>query len=100
MRYPLSGNVQSAAAIMPGTMTRNGKNIFGTAATSGVLRAAVMFLAAIARWTTRKLVHQYPNDSTKPRPNTIAKMSTPIGLLAGPASTGFHALDQASAAKP
>ena len=43
---------------MPGRMTRNGKNIFGTAATSGVLRAAVMFLAAMARWTTRKLVHQ------------------------------------------
>ena len=43
---------------MPGTMTRKGNTIFGTAATSGVLRAAVMFLAAMARCTTRKLVHQ------------------------------------------
>src|SRR5438552_204744 len=34
-------------------MTRNGKNIFGTAAMSGVRRAADMELAAIARWTTR-----------------------------------------------
>jgi len=48
----------SAAAIMPGTMTRNGKNIFGTAATSGVLARGGHFFAACARWTTRKFVHQ------------------------------------------
>ena len=48
----------SATAIMPGRITRAGKSIFGTAATSGVLRAAVMLRAAIARCTTRKFVHQ------------------------------------------
>ena len=53
-----SGIEVNATAIMPGTMTRNGKYIYGTAATSGVLRAAVMFFDAIARCTTRKLVHQ------------------------------------------
>ena len=45
-------------AIRPGRMTRNGKNIFGTAAISGVRRAAVIESAAMARWTTRKSVHQ------------------------------------------
>ena len=48
----------SAIAIKPGRMTRNGKNIFGTAAISGVRRAAVMESAAMARCTTRKSVHQ------------------------------------------
>jgi hypothetical protein len=48
----------SATAIMPGRMTRTGNTIFGTAAMSGVRRAALMFLAAMARCTTRKLVHQ------------------------------------------
>ena len=43
---------------MPGRITSTGKIIFGTAAMSGVRRAALMFLAAIARWTTRKFVHQ------------------------------------------
>ena len=43
---------------MPGRMTRNGKNIFGIAAISGVRCAAFIDLAAIARWTTRKSVHQ------------------------------------------
>ena len=43
---------------MPGRITRNGKSIFGTAATSGVRRAAFIDLAAIARWMTRKSVHQ------------------------------------------
>jgi hypothetical protein len=47
-----------AMAIMPGRMTRAGKSIFGTAAMSGVRRAASIELAAIARWTTRKSVHQ------------------------------------------
>ena len=43
---------------MPGKMMRNGKSIFGTAAMSGVRRAAAIELAAIARCTTRKSVHQ------------------------------------------
>ena len=43
---------------MPGTITRNGNNIFGTAAMSGVRRAAFIDSAAIARCTTRKSVHQ------------------------------------------
>jgi len=47
-----------ASAIMPGRITRNGKNILGTAAMSGVRRAAVMESAAMARCTTRKSVHQ------------------------------------------
>ena len=47
-----------AIAIMPGTITRNGNSIFGTAAISGVRRAADIELAAIARCTTRKSVHQ------------------------------------------
>ena len=43
---------------MPGTMIRNGKSIFGTAAMSGVRRAADIEFAAMARCTTRKSVHQ------------------------------------------
>ena len=43
---------------MPGRITRAGKNIFGTAAINGVRRAAVIESAAMARWTTRKSVHQ------------------------------------------
>ena len=43
---------------MPGRITRNGKKTFGIAAMSGVRRAAAMFSEAIARWTTRKSVHQ------------------------------------------
>ena len=42
----------SASAIIPGRITRKGKSIFGTAAISGVRRAAVIESAAIARWTT------------------------------------------------
>ena len=48
----------STSAIMPGRMTRKGKSIFGTAAISGVRRAAVIESAAMARCTTRKSVHQ------------------------------------------
>ena len=44
--------------IMPGRMTSDGKQHFRNGGDEGVLRAAVMFLAAMARWTTRKLVHQ------------------------------------------
>src|SRR5882724_12148941 len=51
-----------AIAISPGRITRNGKNILGIAAISGVRRAALMESAAMARCTTRKSVHQYPND--------------------------------------
>src|SRR5205085_6016068 len=65
---------------IPGRITRNGKNIFGKAAMSGVRRAAVIDSAAIARCTTRKSVHQYPNDSTKPRPITRPNHSTPTGF--------------------
>ena len=43
---------------MPGRMTSTGKSILGTAAIKGVRRAALMFLAAMARCTTRKFVHQ------------------------------------------
>ena len=48
----------TTSASIPGTMTRNGNSIFGTAAMSGVRRAAVIEFAAMARWTTRKSVHQ------------------------------------------
>ena len=61
----------------------NGKNIFGIAPMSGVHRAAFCDSAAIARWTTRKSVHQYPNDSTKPRPMTTPNNSTPRGFASG-----------------
>src|SRR3954469_8856600 len=40
----------------------------------GVLRAEEIELEAIARWTSTKLVVQYPKDSTKPRPKTIPTM--------------------------
>ena len=36
----------------------NGMNIFGNAPMIGVRRAAVMFLAASARWTSTKFVVQ------------------------------------------
>ena len=48
----------SAMAIRPGRITRNGKNILGSAAISGVRRAEVIESAAMARCTTRKSVHQ------------------------------------------
>ncbi len=53
-----AGGVGSAMAIRPGRITRNGNSILGTAAISGVRRAAVIESAAIARCTTRKSVHQ------------------------------------------
>ena len=58
----------------------NGMKIFGNAANNGVRRAADMLSAAMARCTTRKSVHQYPNESTKPKPATRPKTSTPIGF--------------------
>src|SRR5229473_8399774 len=45
-------------AMRPGMMTRKGKNIFGTAAMRGTLRAETSESAAMARWMTRKSVHQ------------------------------------------
>jgi hypothetical protein len=45
-------------AIRPGRMTRNGKNILGMAAISGTRRAETSESAAMARWMTRKSVHQ------------------------------------------
>ena len=43
---------------MPGTITMNGIIILGSAAITGVRREADMELAAMARWITRKSVHQ------------------------------------------
>src|SRR2546430_6524447 len=61
---------------------RNGNSILGIAAINGVRRAALIDLAAMARCTTRKSVHQYPNDNTNPRPITSPNHSTPTGLCA------------------
>ena len=61
-------------------MTMKGIIILGSAAMTGVRREADMELAAIARWITRKSVHQYPNDITNPRPATSPKTSIPMGL--------------------
>src|ERR1700675_3538845 len=76
-----AGCVGNATAINPGRITRNGKNIFGIAAINGVLRAALIESAAIARCTTRKSVHQYPNDRTKPNPMASPNTSTPNGFV-------------------
>ena len=65
---------------MPGTMTMNGITIFGNAAISGVRRAADIESAAMARWITRKSVHQYPKDNTNPSPAIRLNASTPIGF--------------------
>src|SRR5205807_9580618 len=77
-RTPLVGLTTSAS--MPGRITRNGNSIFGNAAMRGVRRAAVIEFAAMARCTTRKSVHQYPNDSTNPSPITRPNHSTPTGF--------------------
>src|SRR6201994_1433932 len=76
-----SGREVSAMAMRPGRMTMKGMNIFTPAAISGVLRAADMELAAMARWTTRKAVHQYPKDRTKPNPMESPNQSTPRRLV-------------------
>src|ERR1035437_7935580 len=70
---------------MPGMMIMKGKNILGRVPISGVRRAADMESAAMARWTTRKFVHQYPNESTKTRTATMLKISTPLGVFGGTA---------------
>ena len=49
---------ESASAAMPGTITMNGIIILGSAAMTGVRRDADMEFAAMARWITRKSVHQ------------------------------------------
>src|SRR4051812_44457477 len=69
-------------AIIPGKITRNGKNIFGNAAINGVRRAADIEFEAMARCTTRKSVHQYPKLNTKPNPMTRPNHSTPNGFCA------------------
>src|SRR5207245_10425142 len=74
-RTPLVGLTTSAS--MPGRITRNGNSIFGNAAMGGVRRAAVIEFPAMARWRTRKWVHQYPNDNTTPTPITTPNHSTP-----------------------
>src|SRR5205814_838340 len=68
-------------ASIPGRITRNGNSNLGSAAMSGVRRAAVIEFAAMARCITRKSVHQYPNDSTNPSPITRPNHSTPTGLV-------------------
>src|SRR5260370_25164953 len=82
MAYPMD-ICESARAAMPGTITIKGITIFGNAAMSGVRRAADMESAAIARCTTRKSVHQYPNDNTNPSPATNPNTSPPLGFLDG-----------------
>ena len=86
-------------ATMPGRITRKGKSIFGNAAIIGVRRAAAIESAAIARCTTRKSVHQYPNDSTKPSPITRPNHSTPMGLADG-LPISCHDAVQACGANP
>src|SRR3989441_6724362 len=77
-RTPL--DALTTRASMPGRITRNGKHILGSAAMSGVRRAGGIEVAAMARCTTRKAVHQYPNDSTKPTPLTSPNHSPPTGV--------------------
>src|SRR5580765_6017865 len=72
-----------AMAISPGRITKKGKNIFGIAAMRGVLRAALIESAAMARCTTTKSVHQYPNERTNPSPITSPNHSTPRRLVCG-----------------
>ena len=48
----------TVTAMRPGRMTRKGKNIFGMAAMRGTRRAETSESAAMARWMTRKSVHQ------------------------------------------
>src|ERR1035437_782731 len=68
-------------AMRPGRITRNGRNILGMVAMRGTRRADSSESAAMARWTTRKLVHQYPKLSTKPSPMVRPIHSTPRGFV-------------------
>src|SRR5215831_11632086 len=86
-------------AAIPGTIIKKGINIFGSAPMSGVLRAAVWDSAAMALCTIRKLVHQYPNESTNPRPTKIPYHSTPNGLAVADL-VYFHVVLRASGGNP
>src|SRR5438128_12649574 len=88
-----------AIAIIPGRITRKGNSIFGIAAINGVRRAADIDFAAIARCTTRKSVHQYPNDRTNPNPIANPNHSMPIGFDDGE-PMNFHDSLHAPDAKP
>src|SRR2546430_7775616 len=70
----------TTSASMPGRITGKGNSILGSAAFSGVRSAAVIEFAAMARCTTRKSVHQQPNDSTNPSPITRPNHSTPTAI--------------------
>src|SRR5678815_1524563 len=90
MLNPEPGLLIKTRAMIPGTMIRNGINIFGIAPMSGVLRAAVVDSAAMALCTIKKLVHQYPNERTNPRPAKIPYHFTPIGFaFAAPVSVSY-----------
>src|SRR2546425_7980036 len=65
-RTPL--DALTTRASMPGRITRNGKHILGSAAMSGVRRAAGIEVAPPGRCTTQEAVDPEPEDSTKPRP--------------------------------
>ena len=82
----------STAAIMPGMTMTSGMSALGYAPMIGVRRAADMSLAESARWTSAKFVVQYPNDSTKPSPNTMPTtdqngFSIPVSGVPGQASS-------------
>jgi hypothetical protein len=87
-RSPVSAPSPSmvTSAMRPGMTVTSGMKIFGYAAMIGVRRAALMFFADSARWTSAKLVVQYPNESTKPRPNTMPSQCAPSGLSVPPVS--------------
>src|SRR3954451_9995480 len=72
------------SATRPGMIVSAGMKIFGYAPMSGGRRAADMLFADSARWTWAKFVVQYPNDRTKPRPNTIAIQLASIGFVTLP----------------
>ena len=74
-------------------------NILGMAPMSGVLRAATVECADMARCTIRKFVHQYPNDRTNPSPAKMLYHSTPIGFAAA-VPVYFQVVVQVSAAYP
>ena len=70
----------------------SGMRALGYAPMIGVRRAADMSLAESARWTSAKFVVQYPNDSTKPSPNTMPTtdqngLSIPVSGVPGQASS-------------
>ena len=80
----------TTTAIMPGRIVIAGASSFGNAPISGVRRAADRLEALSARWTSAKLVVQYPNDCTNPSPNTIAIQFAPIGFVVSPIPRPFQ----------